>query len=71
VKEISELKFPDDFLYAKDHEWAKPEADKVRVGISDYARTSSEILFLSSCRRSESGTPRESSSAPSNPSSRI
>jgi glycine cleavage system H protein len=28
VKEISELQFPDDFLYATDHEWAKPEGDK-------------------------------------------
>ena len=47
MKEISELKFPDDFLYAKDHEWAKPEADKVRVGISDYAQDQlGDIVFV-------------------------
>jgi glycine cleavage system H protein len=47
VKEISELRFPDDFLYATDHEWAKPEGDKVRVGISDYAQDQlGDIVFV-------------------------
>ncbi len=47
MKEISELQFPDDFLYAKDHEWAKPEGDKVRVGISDYAQDQlGDIVFV-------------------------
>ena len=47
MKEISELNFPDDFLYAKDHEWAKPEGDKVRVGISDYAQDQlGDIVFV-------------------------
>jgi glycine cleavage system H protein len=47
VKDISELQFPDDFLYAKDHEWAKPEGDKVRVGISDYAQDQlGDIVFV-------------------------
>jgi glycine cleavage system H protein len=47
VKEISELQFPDDFLYATDHEWAKPEGDKVRVGISDYAQDQlGDIVFV-------------------------
>jgi glycine cleavage system H protein len=47
VKEISELQFPDDCLYAKDHEWAKSEGDKVRVGISDYAQDQlGDIVFV-------------------------
>jgi glycine cleavage system H protein len=47
VRDISELQFPDDFLYAKDHEWAKPEGDKVRVGISDYAQDQlGDIVFV-------------------------
>jgi len=47
VKEISELQFPNDYLYAKDHEWAKPEGDKVRVGISDYAQDQlGDIVFV-------------------------
>lgn len=47
MKDISELQFPDDFLYAKDHEWAKPEGDKIRVGISDYAQDQlGDIVFV-------------------------
>jgi glycine cleavage system H protein len=47
VKDISELLFPDDFLYAKDHEWAKPQKDSVRVGISDYAQDQlGDIVFV-------------------------
>jgi glycine cleavage system H protein len=47
VKEISELQFPNDYLYAKDHEWAKSEGDKVRVGISDYAQDQlGDIVFV-------------------------
>lgn len=47
MRDISELQFPDDFLYAKDHEWAKPEGDKVRVGISDYAQDQlGDIVFV-------------------------
>jgi len=47
VKEISELQFPNDYLYAKDHEWAKLEGDKVRVGISDYAQDQlGDIVFV-------------------------
>lgn len=47
MKEISDLQLPDDFLYTKDHEWAKPEGDKVRVGISDYAQDQlGDIVFV-------------------------
>jgi glycine cleavage system H protein len=47
VKEISELRFPDDVLYTADHEWAKDETGKVRVGISDYAQDQlGDIVFV-------------------------
>ena len=47
MKEMSELQFPEGFLYAKDHEWAKPQGDKVRVGISDYAQDQlGDIVFV-------------------------
>jgi glycine cleavage system H protein len=47
VKEISELQIPDNLLYARDHEWAKPEGDKVRVGLSDYAQDQlGDIVFV-------------------------
>lgn len=47
MKDISELQIPGDFLYAKDHEWAKPEGDKVRVGLSDYAQDQlGDIVFV-------------------------
>jgi glycine cleavage system H protein len=38
MKEIHELNIPEDLLFAEDHEWARPENEKVRVGISDYAQ---------------------------------
>lgn len=38
MKEISELVFPDDRVYFKDHEWALRKGDLVIVGISDYAQ---------------------------------
>jgi glycine cleavage system H protein len=47
VKDLSELQFPSELLYAKDHEWAKPDGDKVRVGISDYAQDQlGDIVFV-------------------------
>jgi glycine cleavage system H protein len=47
VKDISELQFPDDILFTKDHEWARPEGDKFRVGISDYAQDQlGDIVFV-------------------------
>jgi glycine cleavage system H protein len=29
---------PDDLRYSSDHEWAKLEGDRVRIGITDYAQ---------------------------------
>jgi glycine cleavage system H protein len=47
MKEISELNLPDDLLYAEDHEWAKLEGDKVRVGLDDYAQDQlGDIVFV-------------------------
>ena len=38
MKKISELNLPDDVRYSEDHEWARTEGDKAKVGISDYAQ---------------------------------
>ena len=38
MKELSELNLPDDLKYSDDHEWARPEGDTLRIGISDYAQ---------------------------------
>ena len=47
MKEISELNLPDDVRYAEDHEWARLEHDKVRVGLDDYAQDQlGDIVFV-------------------------
>ena len=48
MKEISELKLPEDVRYSDDHEWAKKvDGGKVRVGISDYAQDQlGDIVFV-------------------------
>ncbi len=47
MKEINELDLPGDVRYAEDHEWARPEEDKVRVGINDYAQDQlGDIVFV-------------------------
>ena len=38
MKDIGELLIPDDLRYSADHEWARSEGDRVRVGITDYAQ---------------------------------
>ncbi len=46
-KKISEIMLPDDLRYTEDHEWAKADADKVRIGVSDYAQNQlGEIVFV-------------------------
>lgn len=32
------MEFPEDLRYSKEHEWARSEGSKVRVGISDFAQ---------------------------------
>lgn len=47
MTDISELKFPDDIRYAKDHEWARQDGEKIRVGITDYAQDQlGDITFI-------------------------
>ena len=47
MKELNELNFPDEVRYAKSHEWARSEGDKVKVGISDYAQDQlGDIVFV-------------------------
>ncbi|MFQ5841213.1 MAG: glycine cleavage system protein GcvH [Thermodesulfobacteriota bacterium] len=44
MKSIDELILPKDYRYADDHEWAKVEGDKVRVGIDDYAQNQLQAI---------------------------
>jgi glycine cleavage system H protein len=47
MKEISELKFPEDVRYTDDHEWAKLDGDIATIGISDYAQDQlGDIVFV-------------------------
>lgn len=47
MKEISELVTPADLKYTKDHEWAKVDGDKVRIGITDYAQDQlGDVVFV-------------------------
>ena len=47
MKEISELIMPDDVRYAEDHEWARLEGDRIKVGLDDYAQDQlGDIVFV-------------------------
>jgi len=47
MKEISQLRLPDDLRYAESHEWTKPEDERFRIGISDYAQDQlGDIVFV-------------------------
>ena len=47
MKSIDELNLPEDCRYTQDHEWARVDGDKVRLGISDYAQDQlGDIVFL-------------------------
>ena len=47
MKEINELKLPNDCRYSDSHEWAKAEGDNVKVGITDYAQDQlGDIVFV-------------------------
>ena len=47
MKEIDELKFPEDVRYAEDHEWVRSEGDTAKIGISDYAQDQlGDIVFV-------------------------
>jgi len=38
MKEIKELKLPEDVRYSIDHEWARIDGDTIYIGITDYAQ---------------------------------
>jgi glycine cleavage system H protein len=41
------MNVPDDLRYSSDHEWARVEGDKIRVGITDYAQDAlGDIVFV-------------------------
>lgn len=47
MKDLSELTFPEDVLYAESHEWARAEGELVRAGISDFAQGQlGDVVFV-------------------------
>ena len=47
MKSIDELDILDDCRYDRDHGWARPDGEKVRIGISDYAQDElGEIVYV-------------------------
>jgi len=47
MKSIDELNLPENCRYTQNHEWARAERDKVRVGISDYAQDQlDDVVFV-------------------------
>jgi glycine cleavage system H protein len=47
MKEIEELKFPEDLRYTEDHEWILSEGEVIKIGISDYAQEQlGDIVFV-------------------------
>ncbi len=47
MKELNELILPEDVRFTDEHEWARVEGDRVRVGISDYAQDQlGDVVFV-------------------------
>jgi glycine cleavage system H protein len=41
------MNVPEDLRYSKEHEWARTEGDRVRVGITDYAQDAlGDVVFV-------------------------
>jgi glycine cleavage system H protein len=41
------MNVPDDLRYSKDHEWARLEGGRVRIGITDYAQDAlGDVVFV-------------------------
>jgi glycine cleavage system H protein len=41
------MNVPDDLRYTSDHEWARLEGDRVRIGITDYAQDAlGDVVFV-------------------------
>ncbi len=44
---VEDVNIPDGLLYIEEHQWAKIEGEKVRVGITDYAQKSlRDIVYV-------------------------
>lgn len=47
MKEISELNFPENLKYSKEHEWVVSHGEALRIGISDYAQDQlGDVVFV-------------------------
>ncbi|RJR37207.1 MAG: glycine cleavage system protein GcvH [Desulfobacteraceae bacterium] len=47
MKDINELNLPDELRYTEDHEWAAPQGDRFRIGITDFAQDQlGDIVFV-------------------------
>ncbi|GAB4287790.1 MAG: glycine cleavage system protein GcvH [Deferrisomatales bacterium] len=47
MKAIEELVVPEDLRYSKDHEWARLEENRIRVGITDFAQSElGDVVFV-------------------------
>ena len=41
------MNVPDELRYSADHEWARVEGDRVRIGITDYAQDAlGDVVFV-------------------------
>lgn len=41
------MQIPDDLRYSSDHEWVRPAAGRVRIGITDYAQDAlGDVVFV-------------------------
>ncbi len=41
------MNVPEELRYSKDHEWARTEGDRIRVGITDYAQDAlGDVVFV-------------------------
>ena len=41
------MNVPDDLRYSSDHEWVRPAAERVRIGITDYAQDAlGDVVFV-------------------------
>lgn len=47
AEEGGTVEFPDDLRYTKDHEWARVEGNRARVGITDFAQDSlGDVVYV-------------------------
>lgn len=47
MKDLHELRFPDDFLFYEEHTWVQQDGENVKIGISDYAQDRlGDVVFV-------------------------